>query len=86
MNQLEIYRRQIDRINQNILKSLKERDKISVKIGKYKKTNGNKVYDKKREQEIIKKIKNSALKNKLDEKHIVKIFKLIIKHSRKLQK
>ena len=54
-------------------------------VGRYKKENGMKIYQPKREQEILVSKKQQAKKLGLDVGLIQKIFKLILKDSRKIQ-
>ena len=83
---LKEYRKNIDRIDKQIIELLKERFEISKKIGKYKKQNNLPVKNKKREKQIIQKRKGSLEKTSLDSKFIKKIFKLILKESQRIQK
>ena len=85
MDKLSKYRKQVDKINLSIIKLIAKRIKISVKIGKYKKSKGIKIFDKKREKQVFAKLKKDAVKNKLDSKIISNIFKEIIRYSRKVQ-
>ena len=59
---------------------------VSKKVGEYKKQNNISVLDAKREQEVYKKLSKSANKKGLDEKFVKKLFKLIIRQSKKEQK
>ena len=86
MNKLDKYRREIDKINSEIIKLIAARIKVCKKVGEYKKNNGKKVYDKKREREIFKKLDKECGKRRLDKKFVNKIFKMIIKESKKVQK
>ena len=83
---LNRYRKQINEINFKIIELLYKRNKISKKIGDYKKRKNLKVYDKKREAEILTKVSNTSKEKGLDEKYIKKVFKIIIKNSRESQK
>ena len=85
MNKLNNYRKEFDKVDLQILELLKKRMKLSKEVGKYKKQNGLSVLDAKREQEIYTKLKKYANEKGLDEKFVEKLFKLIIKQSRKEQ-
>jgi len=76
-------RKEVDKIDNIIVKNLLKRLSIVQKIGKLKKNNKLNVVDKKREDIVIKKIQNKAKKFK---KEITDIYKSIIKNSRKIQK
>ncbi len=69
-----------------ILELLRKRMEVSKKVGEYKKQNNISVLDAKREQEVYKKLSKSANKKGLDEKFVKKLFKLIIRQSKKEQK
>jgi len=83
---LKEYRKNIDRIDKQIIGLLKKRFEISKKIGEYKKQNNLPVKNKKREKQLIEKRIKSLEKTSLKPGFIKKIFKLILKESRKIQK
>lgn len=85
-DKLKDFRKNIDKIDGEILKLLADRFNIVKKIGKYKKFNGVKIFDKERENQILNKIKIESRKYKTNEKYIEKIFKSIIKNSKEIQK
>jgi len=82
-NKLEANREMIDLIDARIMKLLKKRLECSKNIGDYKKENGLKIIDSKRENEII---KNKIKKSDLDKDFIKEFYKLIFKQSYKSQK
>ena len=53
MKDLNYLREEIDKVNKGLIELFIERMKISEEIGEYKRENGMKIYDKKREAEII---------------------------------
>lgn len=69
-------RKKIDLVDAAIKKNLKKREVLIKKVGKLKKKFNLKIEDKKREREILKRIKNKFVK---------KIFKIIIKTSKDLE-
>jgi chorismate mutase/prephenate dehydratase len=77
-------RKQIDAIDQKLLSLLNQRLSIALKIGKIKKERGEKIYNPKREDEILKRL---DLKNRgpLKEEDLKKIFKKIMIVCRKSQ-
>lgn len=85
-DKLKDFRKNIDKIDGKILKLLADRFTIVKKIGKYKRFNGVKIFDKERENQILNKIKIESRKYKTNEKYIEKIFKSIIKNSKEIQK
>jgi len=84
-NKLNNCRKEIDRIDRKIFKLLMNRFILVKKIGKYKKANGIKIFNKKREKYILDEIKSSSRKHGTDEKYTENIFRSIIKNSRKIQ-
>jgi chorismate mutase len=79
-------RQEIDRIDDRILILLKSRIKIAQEIGIIKKNYTIPILNRKREKEIVEKLKAKARKLKLNEKYVTILFKKIIKQSRKEQK
>ena len=82
MNNINDLRKNIDHIDDNIIKLLEDRYKLVEKIGKIKKENNLNVYDKKREEIIYKKIDNSTFSYKNE---IKKIYDEIITISKEIQ-
>jgi chorismate mutase len=84
LQELEKKRKQIDLINQKLLTLLNQRLCAVQEIEKIKKEMGRKIYDPKREKEILEKLK---LKNKgpLKETDVENIFKMIMSVSKKSQ-
>ena len=79
-------RKQIDEIDAKILKLLGKRFKIAPKLAKMKKKEKLPVLDKKREVEVFKKLEKIAKKEGVDKKLVEKLWKEILKESRKIQK
>ena len=92
-------RKQIDGIDKELIKLLSKRMKLAIKLGKFKKKEGLPILDKKREEEMLKKLAASPLrhgaqawrekqakKQGLDIKFINKLYKEIFKESRRMQR
>ena len=79
---LKTLRREIDQIDQELIKLLAKRFKVTQKIGIYKKEYNLPPQDKKREKQLFKERKQWAEKEGLNIKLIEKIFKLIIEKVR----
>lgn len=79
-------RKKIDDIDSAIIKKLSARQKLSIKIGKLKNKSGQKVIDVKREIKLMHLYKNLSNKYQLQEDFVKRLFTLIIKNSRKVQK
>jgi chorismate mutase/prephenate dehydratase len=77
-------RKTIDLIDQKLLTLLNQRLRIALEIGKIKKEMGEKIYDPKREKEVLKKLK-SKNKGPLKEEDLKKVFTTIMKVCRKSQ-
>jgi chorismate mutase len=84
LQKLKKKRKEIDLIDQKLLTLLNQRLRAALEMGKIKKEMGKKVYDPKREKELLERLK---LKNKgpLKEKDLKEIFKTIIEVSRRSQ-
>jgi len=76
-------RNKINKIDKQIIKSLKQRMKIAEQIGKYKKKNKISIEDKEREKQILKEYKKTK---GIDKDFLTNVFKLIINHSKKIQR
>ena len=84
MKDLNYLREEIDKVNKGLIELFIERMKISEEIGEYKRENGMKIYDKKREAEIIAEAVDGR-----DEKYkeyISEFLKELMKLSRDVQK
>lgn len=78
-------REKIDKIDSKIVKLLEKRLKIVKKIGKIKQKKGFKLTDKRREKEIIKKLKTIA-QNPILKKQIDNFYKMIFNLSKTVMK
>jgi len=82
-------RRKIDLVDRKLLSLLNQRLRIAQEIGKVKKQMGEKIYDPKREKEVLERLRlRLRLRNKgpLKEKDLEKIFRTIISVCRGVQK
>ena len=88
-NKLKEKRKKIDLIDQKLLSLLNQRLRVALEIGKIKKLMGTKIYDPKREKEVLEKLRlrlRSRDKGLLKEKDLEKIFRTIIRVCRGAQK
>jgi len=83
MNNIKDCRKKIDLIDKKIAKLLVMRLTLIKKIGAYKKKNGIKITDKKRELQVINNIKKYSIYH---QKFMANIFKNVINYSKKIQK
>jgi len=86
MNPLEKHRKKINKIDSQILKLISDRQKTVKKIKAYKKKNKLPITDKSREKIAFKQLGKKAKEYKLDNEHVGDIYKVMLKHSKKLQK
>lgn len=84
MKLIEKERMKIDEIDQEIIELINKRFKITNSIGKIKSNNKQVIRDEKREQEIIRKLKDKY--QEVDPKLIEEIYKKIFEFSVKEQK
>ncbi len=77
-------RKELDRLDQKMLTLLNRRLRITQEIGKIKKGIGKKIYDAKREKEILNRLKRKN-RGPLKEGDLKKIFAAIMQVSRKSQ-
>jgi chorismate mutase/prephenate dehydratase len=78
-------RRKIDLIDQKLLPLLNQRLRIALEIGKIKKQMGTRIYDPKREKEVLRRLKLTN-RRLLKSKDLEKIFRMIMKVCRGVQK
>ncbi|HBU07046.1 MAG TPA: hypothetical protein DEB09_03095 [Candidatus Magasanikbacteria bacterium] len=82
---LELLRQEIDKVDKEILESLKTRFVLVKKIGEFKKQLGFGPVDKEREEELFVIYKSIGDDLGLDENLIKIIFKAIIEESKRIQ-
>ena len=78
-------REQIDNLDEEIIKLLKQRMEISKYVGRLKEKLDIPVEDKKREDEIINRLTQQVGKN-LSEEQLIRIFTAVFKSSKQVQK
>ncbi|EKD64213.1 MAG: chorismate mutase/prephenate dehydratase [uncultured bacterium] len=82
---IDLLRQKIDKIDAKLVELIGKRFYISEQIGVIKKREGVKVFDKKREGDVMKSVEGLAKKVGIGEKVIEKIYKIILVESRKRQ-
>jgi len=78
-------RTEIDKLDQRILKLIKQRIHITEKIGKIKKSNSTDILDTKRESEIFSNLLRTGENLKISDDFIVSLWRQIIEYSYKVQ-
>lgn len=86
MDKLEKYRKEIDKIDKELLTLLAMRLSIVLKIRKYKNLKKLPVEDKEREKEIIQKLKDRGKENNIPSHVIEDIWEIILNQSKKIEK
>ena len=82
---LEVIRNKIDILDGKLLRLIKRRMILVQKISDVKKAGKIKLEDKKREKEILSKIKYQANSLLMDKAFVTEIFRLLINQSKKIQ-
>ncbi len=85
-SELSKLRQEIDKIDEKIIENIAKRRQISAKIGKYKQLNKLPITQKKREKEVLRQRIKEAEKKNIKKKLTKRLFQLIFRDSRKLQK
>ncbi len=83
---LNLLRKRINTIDNGLVKLLSQRQAVSKEVGQYKKQNNIAIHQPEREAELLNKISLIAIKNKIDPVFIEKVFRLILIHSKQVQK
>jgi len=83
---LKKLRKNIDSFDDKIILLISKRMNVVKKVALYKKKNNLPVYSKKREEEILERLKTKAKKLKIDQKLVVKIYKEMFSSLKKLQR
>ncbi|MGA2385781.1 MAG: chorismate mutase [Candidatus Bathyarchaeia archaeon] len=78
MEELELYRKRVDQVDDVILKALCERVKICMAIGLVKKKRGMPVKDVSRENEVYKRVKEKSAEFGLDSLQVEAVYREIV--------
>lgn len=84
--QLEEWRKEIDKLDQELIELLEKRFELSKKIGEFKHTNKLPIIDEKRYQELLDNVTSYGKTHRIDTEFIKIIFSIIHDQSIKLQK
>jgi len=85
MNKIEVLRKEVDNLDVEIINLLKKRVELAKAISKAKKEEGYPIYDPLREEKVIKKVKNLALKKNLNLNEVLWIYRKIIALCRRVE-
>ena len=78
MDELELHRKQVDQVDDLILKALTERVKICMAIGLVKKKRGIPIRDLSRENDVYRKVKENSAELGLDSQTVEAIYREIV--------
>jgi chorismate mutase len=76
--EIEKYRTEINRLNEEILNEIGERVQVARKIGEIKKRYGKPIVDREREEKVIEQVQKLAEERELDPERVSAIFRKII--------
>ena len=82
---LEELRKEIDKIDDEIISNLSRRKNLIEKVAKIKKESNMPVLDEEREQQLLQRLKEKSKENRLDEDFVISLYKIILENSRKEQ-
>ncbi|MGH7245954.1 MAG: chorismate mutase [Candidatus Levyibacteriota bacterium] len=83
MKKIDVLRKDIDRIDRNIIKLLAKRIILVKKIGKIKKENEMKIFDSRRWVEVMEKVLTHSEEHGVEKKFTLSLYKLIHNHAMK---
>jgi chorismate mutase-like protein len=83
---LEDLRRDIDRVDEVLVRLLNERARCVCEIGKLKKTQGVAVYQPDREKDVLRHVREVATEGPLGPDAIARLFERIIDEARRLER
>ena len=86
MPTLDDLRRDIDRVDEVIVRLLNERARVACEIGRLKKVDGVPVYQPEREKEVIDHVRSIAVEGPLGPEAVVRLFERIIDEARRLER
>ena len=72
-------RKEINRLNAEIVKKLSERVDVALRIGEVKKKHGRPIVDKDREAKVYEQVRKLASDHKIDPRSVGKVFREIIR-------
>jgi chorismate mutase-like protein len=86
MPTLDDLRRDIDRVDEVLVRLLNERARCACEVGKLKKTLGIDIYQPEREKQVIEHVRNVAVEGPLGPDAIARLFERIIDEARSLER
>ena len=86
MPTLDDLRRDIDRIDEVLVRLLNERARVACEVGRLKKALGVEVYQPEREQQVLAHVREVAVEGPLGAEAIGRLFERIIDEARRLER
>ena len=86
MPSLEELRRDIDRVDEVLVRLLNERARCACEIGRIKKAEGVEIYQPDREKQVLNHVRSVAAEGPLDPEAIARLFERIIDEARRLER
>lgn len=86
MSTLEDLRKDIDRIDEVLVRLLNERARVACEVGLAKKTQGVEVYQPEREKQVLEHVRGLATEGPLGPEAIGRLFERIIDEARRLER
>ena len=86
MPTLEELRKDIDRIDEVLVRLLNERARVACEVGRLKKTQGVEVYQPEREKQVLAHVRGVAAEGPLGADAIARLFERIIDEARRLER
>ena len=86
MPRLEELRRDIDRVDEVLVRLLNERARCACEIGRIKKEQGVEIYQPDREKQVLSHVRSVAAEGPLDPEAIARLFERIIDEARSLER
>jgi chorismate mutase-like protein len=86
MPSLDELRRDIDRVDEVIVRLLNERARVVCEIGRLKKVTGEQVYQPEREKQVLDHVRGIAVEGPLGPDAVARLFERIIDEARRLER
>jgi len=86
MPNLEELRRDIDRVDEVLVRLLNERARCACEIGRLKKSQNVEIYQPDREKQVLDHVRSVAAEGPLDPEAIARLFERIIDEARRLER
>lgn len=86
MPTLEDLRKDIDRVDEVLVRLLNERARCACEIGRIKKTQNVEIYQPEREKQVLEHVKSVAAEGPLEPEAIARLFERIMDEARRLER